>query len=326
MSMEPIIGQHHVSMFTKDASTNVAFYTKVMGLRLVKKTVNQDNVEMYHLFYGDKIGSPGTGVTFFELTNAGHSRKGTNSISSISLAVPSDESLDYWKTRLEAHQVFVSGITREDGLASLTFEDPDDLTVHLVSVQGDKPYPPTVAWVPEDIPAQHIILGLGPAVLTVSDSAKTIDVLERILGYKKTRSAKALGDGAHEVSIFETGMGGLSTEIHVKESTLEDKARAGRGSVHHVAIRVTNKVELEGWASRIATEGLKNTGILDRHFFTSFYFWDPNGIVFELATDDGPGYEVDDATDVLLEPLSLPPFLEDRRSEIESKLRPIIEF
>ncbi|MDQ0116247.1 VOC family protein [Paenibacillus harenae] len=323
--MKPIIGQHHVSMFTKDASTNVAFYTKVMGLRFVKKTVNQDNVSMYHLFYGDKVGSPGTGVTFFELPNAGHARKGTDSISSISLTVPSDEALDFWKARLEGNQAVVSRIIREDGRASLTFGDPDDLTVHLVSVQGAKPYPPSVAWVPVDIPAQYAILGLGPAVLTVRESAKTIDVLERILGYKKTRSAKALGDGTHEVSIFETGMGGLSTEIHVKESALEDKARPGRGSIHHVAVRIGNKEELEGWASRIAAEGFKNTGIIDRHFFTSFYFWDPNGIVFELATDDGPGYEVDDATDVLLEPLSLPPFLEERRSEIESKLHPIIE-
>jgi glyoxalase family protein len=324
--MKPIIGQHHVSMFTKDASSNVAFYTKVMGLRFVKKTVNQDNVGMYHLFYGDKLGSPGTGVTFFELPNAGHARKGTNSISSISLAVPSDDALSFWKARLESSQVSVGEIVHEEGRTSLTFSDPDDLTVHLVSVQGDKPYPPSAAWQVEDIPAQNAILGLGPAVLTVSESAKTIDVLVRLLGYKKTRSAKALGDGGHDVSIFETGTGGLSTEIHVKESAFEDKARPGRGSVHHVAIRVSNKEELAGWASRITSEGLKNTGILDRHFFTSFYFWDPNGIVFELATDEGPGYEVSDDTNVLHEPLSLPPFLEGRRVEIESKLKPITAF
>lgn len=322
MKQQPITGQHHVSMITKDAKQNLWFYTEVMGLRLVKKTVNQDDPSMYHLFYGNRNGAPGTEVSFFEMPNAGQTRKGTNSISSFSLLVPSDEALTYWASRLDKFEVPHNGVVSIGERKSLTFYDRDELTIHLVSAEQDHVIKLVEPWVTPDIPEQYAIVGLGPVELTVRDASKTTVVLEDLLGYKQVRRAPSMADPNALVDIFEPDKGGLNTELHVKELNEKDRERPGKGSIHHVAIRVKDVEELTAWAAKITAAGFKNTGVIDRYYFHSFYFRDPNHILFELATD-GPGFEIDESYDALGVNLTLPSFLEDRREEIEAKLHPI---
>lgn len=322
MKLVPITGQHHVSMITKNAKQNLWFYTEVLGLRLVKKTVNQDDPSMYHLFYGNRNGAPGTEVSFFEMPNAGQTRKGTNSISSFSLIVPTDEALAYWANRLDHFEVPHTAIVNIEGRKSLTFTDRDDLTVHLVSAEKDNVTELVEPWITADIPSQYAIAGLGPVELTVRDASRTKAVLENILGYTEVRTVQSMGDAKVMVDIFETAKGGLYTELQVKEVNDQDRERPGKGSIHHVAIRVKDVEELNAWAAKITAAGFKNTGVIDRYYFHSLYFRDPNHIMFELATD-GPGFEIDEAFDVLGEQLALPSFLEERREEIESNLLPI---
>ncbi|MBY3618315.1 ring-cleaving dioxygenase [Acinetobacter sp. CUI P1] len=322
MKQQPINGQHHVSMLTKDAKQNLWFYTEVLGLRLVKKTVNQDDPSMYHLFYGNRNGAPGTEVSFFEMPNAGQTRKGTNSISSFSLLVPSDEALLYWASRLDSFEVPHEAIVSIGERKSLTFYDRDELTVHLVSAEKDNGIELVEPWITEDIPPKYAIVGLGPVELTVREASGTKAVLEDILGYTQVRTVPSMGDSKVMVDIYETGKGGLYTELQVKEVNDKDRERPGKGSIHHVAIRVKDVEELTEWAAKITAAGFKNTGVIDRYYFHSLYFRDPNHILFELATD-GPGFEIDEAFDALGENLTLPSFLEERREEIESKLHPI---
>lgn len=322
MKQQPITGQHHVSMITKNAKQNLWFYTEVLGLRLVKKTVNQDDPSMYHLFYGNRNGAPGTEVSFFEMPNAGQTRKGTNSISSFSLIVPTDEALAYWANRLDHFEVPHTAIVNIEGRKSLTFTDRDELTVHLVSAEKDNITELVEPWITPDIPSQYAIAGLGPVELTVRDASRTKAVLENILGYTEVRTVPSMGDAKVMVDIFETAKGGLYTELQVKEVNDQDRERPGKGSIHHVAIRVKDVEELNAWAAKITAAGFKNTGVIDRYYFHSLYFRDPNHIMFELATD-GPGFEIDEAFDVLGEQLALPSFLEERREEIESNLLPI---
>lgn len=322
MKQQPITGQHHVSMITKNAKQNLWFYTEVLGLRLVKKTVNQDDPSMYHLFYGNHNGAPGTEVSFFELPNAGQTRKGTNSISSFSLVVPTDEALTYWANRLDSFEVPHADIVTIGERKSLTFTDRDELMVHLISAEKDNGIELVEPWITDDIPPQYAIVGLGPVELTVRDASRTKAVLENILGYTEVRTVQSMGDAKVMVDIFETAKGGLYTELQVKEVNDQDRERPGRGSIHHVAIRVKDVEELNAWAVKITAAGFKNTGVIDRYYFHSLYFRDSNHIMFELATD-GPGFEIDEAFDVLGEQLVLPSFLEERREEIESKLSPI---
>lgn len=203
MKQHTITGQHHVSMITKDAKQNLWFYTKVMGLRLIKKTVNQDNPSMYHLFYGNGNGAPGTEVSFFEMPIAGQTRKGTNSISSFSLLVPSDEALTYWASRLDQFEVPHDGIVSIEERKSLTFYDRDELTVHLVSAEKDAVIKLVEPWITPEIPEQYAIVGLGPVELTVRDASKTTAVLEDLFGYRQVRRTQSMADSNALVDILK---------------------------------------------------------------------------------------------------------------------------
>lgn len=321
MSQQQITGQHHVSMITKDAKQNLWFYTKVLGLRLVKKTVNQDDPTMYHLFYGNPNGAPGTEVSFLKCQmQAGPGKERTAFLQS--LLVPSDEALVYWANRLDTFEIAHEAIVSIEERNSLTFQDSDELTVHLVSAEKDNVTQLVEPWITDDIPPQYAIVGLGPVELTVREASRTKAVLEDILGYTQVRRVPSMGDSKVTVDIYETAKGGLYTELQLKEVNDQDRERPGKGSIHHVAIRVKDLEELTAWAAKITAAGFKNTGVIDRYYFHSLYFRDPNHILFELATD-GPGFEIDESFDALGENLTLPSFLEERREEIESKLHPI---
>lgn len=317
-----IKGLHHVSALTAHAAQNYRFYTDVMGLRLIKKTVNQDDVSVYHLFYGDEKGNPGTELTFFEIPMAGQTREGVNSISATSLRVPSDAALQYWIKRFDEYEVPHGEIMDRGGRATLSFTDFENQRLILVSDENNTGVPGGKPWDQSPVPAEYGIVGLGPVHLTVQDASSTATVLTELLGFRQNGTYPAFVAGQPDVLVFESGEGGSGSEVHVEERNDLPIERPGRGSVHHVAFRVDNEEELKQWVERVRTFSFPNSGFVDRFYFRSLYFREANGILFELATD-GPGFDTDEELAHLGESLALPPFLEGRRAEIEANLKPL---
>ncbi|MBA2176010.1 ring-cleaving dioxygenase [Halobacillus locisalis] len=312
-------GIHHVSSLTANAEKNLAFYRKALGLHLVKKTVNQDNTSYYHLFYGDEQGNPGTELTFFEIPNLAENHEGTNSISNVSLRVASDEALFFWKDRFTQLGVDQSPISERFGHKILPFRDAEGHRMTLVADQFDQKNGFEHTGENSDIPAVFQILGLGPVKLTVRYLEPTAQVLTELMGYREVGQYTFEGN---EIHVFETFEGGLDTEIHVEQRKDLPEERQGRGGVHHVAFRVESEEELKKWVEHIEQDGFETSGFVDRFYFRSLYFREPNGILFEFATD-GPGFDTDEDPGRLGETLSLPTFLEPQREEIESKLKPL---
>ncbi|MFD1737580.1 ring-cleaving dioxygenase [Bacillus salitolerans] len=319
MNLKPLKGQHHVSAITGNAKKNYDFYTKILGLRLVKKTVNQDDTSVYHLFYADERGNPGTDLTFFEFPNAGQTRLGTNSISATSLRVPKDASLEYWKHRFVDHEIEHNDISYESGRATLSFKDFEGQRLILVSDENNVGVASGKPWEKSPIPKEHAIVGLGPVMFTVARLEATANVLTNLLGFRQKDSYTLDG---YSVQVFETGEGGTGAEVHVLERNDLPVERQGRGSVHHVAFRVENQEELLKWVDVLKDIRVPNSGFVERYYFKSLYFREANGILIELATD-GPGFEGDEPFETLGEKLSLPPYFENQREAIESRLKPL---
>lgn len=315
-------GLHHVSAITAKAPENYKFYTEVLGLRLIKKTVNQDDISVYHLFYGDETGSPGTELTFFELPNAGQNRNGNNSISALSLRVPNDEALFFWTQRFAVFGVEHDEITERGGRKTLAFTDHEGQRLILVSDETNAGMAGGKPWAKSPVPPEYAIIGLGPAHLTVETAEHTALILEDLLGFRRKGTYPSPVAGQPDVIVFETGEGGSGTEVHLEERSDLPQERLGRGGVHHVAFRVDNEEELKQWIERIRSVQLPNSGFVDRFYFRSLYFREPNGILFELATD-GPGFATDEEVEHLGEALALPPFLEAKRAQIEAHLKPL---
>ncbi|WP_042473323.1 VOC family protein [Bacillus ndiopicus] len=313
--MLKITGHHHISMITKNAHENHQFYNQILGLRRVKKTVNQDDPSMYHLFYGDLTGSPGTGLTFFELSHAGRTHRGTNAITRIGLLTPSYESLQYWANRLDEFGIAHGGIEKYRETDAIYFEDPDGLRLVLLNNQ-ERPIPQEwTKWGDSPVNMEHQILGMGPVELTVSSLADAEKTLVQLFGYTEVEKSTS-------EALFQAVEEQLQGQIVVIEQD-GPKEKPGRGSVHHLAIRVKDKEELEQWEQKIKDFGFPIIRKADRYYFSSIYMKESHGIVFELATD-GPGFAVDTSIEDLGKQLDLPPFLEERRSEIEQKL-PVID-
>jgi len=303
-------GIHHVTAVTADASANHDFYTRVLGMRLVKKTVNQDDVSAYHLFYADGAGTPGTDLTFFDWPVARETR-GTNSIVRTGLRVGSNGSLDWWHEKLGPG----ASISERDGRQILDFADPEGQRLSLV-VDDE---PATAVWARSPVPPEHQIRGLGPVALSVRKPASTDRILRELLGFDLVRSYEWSG---RETNVYRCGSApGAAREIHLVAEPDAPLARQGAGAVHHLALR-TAQSDYEAWARHLTASGLPNSGPVDRFWFRSLYFRDPNGILFEIATDE-PGFATDEPMDKLGETLSLPPFLESRRREIEAGLKPL---
>ncbi len=323
ISLKPLKGQHHVSAITANAKENYAFYTKVLGMRLVKKTVNQDDTSVYHLFYADERGNPGTDLTFFEIPRAGRTYNGTNSISTTSLRVPNDQSLHFWKKRFEEFKVEHDDITEEFGRTVLSFRDFEGQRLTLVSDERNKGVEAGTPWDQSPVPTEYAIRGLGPVYLTVSRLETSVKVLTDLLGYREVGTYEKTIDGStFTTHVYETGEGGTGAEVHITERADLPRERPGRGSVHHVAFRVENEEELKKWVERIKQVQIPNSGFVERYYFRSLYFREPNGILFELATD-GPGFEGDEDFEHLGESLALPPYFENQREQIEAKLKPL---
>ena len=312
--MSQIAGHHHISMITKTAGENHHFYQDVLGLRRVKKTVNQENPKMYHLFYGDVTGSPGTELTFFEIPIAGRTHPGTNAITKIGLFVPSKESLHYWSDRLDEQQIAHSGITTYTGREAIHFEDPDGLQLVLLNGENDTFPDFWTAWPESPVPEEHRILGMGPVEMTVQNASSLASTLENIFGYQQVKHA---GEGL----LYQSTEGHAYGEILIIELG-GPVQKPGKGSVHHLAIRVKDGEDLRYWANKIQEYGYEILFMKDRFYFESLYFKEENGIMFELATD-GPGFTADASVESLGTKLDLPPFLEPQREEIERHLKPI---
>ncbi|WP_242216246.1 ring-cleaving dioxygenase [Bacillus cereus group sp. BfR-BA-01351] len=313
--MYEIKGHHHISMVTKNANKNNHFYKNVLGLRRVKMTVNQGDPSMYHLFYGDKTGSPGTELTFFEIPLVGKTYRGTNAITRIGLLVPSEDSLHYWKERFETFDVKHSEITTYANRPALQFEDAEGLRLVLLVSNGEK-VEHWETWEKSEVPAEHQIQGMGSVEMTVRRLDKMASTLTEMFGYTEVSRSE-------EEAIFQSIKGEAFGEIVVKYLDGPTE-KPGRGSIHHLAIRVKNDAELAYWEEQVIQRGFQSSGIIDRFYFKSLYFRESNGILFEIATD-GPGFTVDGDVEHLGEKLDLPPFLEDQRAEIEANLAPIEE-
>ncbi|WP_432725026.1 VOC family protein [Staphylococcus equorum] len=303
-----IVGHHHISMYTKDAQINKDFYTQILGLRLVEKSVNQDNPTMYHLFFGDEIGSVGTLLSFFEIPNVGKNRPGTNSIHRLSLLVPNEAALSYFKSRLTEANITTTDMTYLNQPA-LLFKDVDNLEIVLL-VNDDYKIPTTWRKNPyTNVPVQHQILGMGPVELRVREAQPTIDFLKNELNYAPRQDT--------DETIMTLDQEGLYTDFVVIEQQGE-RARPGQGYVHHIAVNTPKDSNLEAVLNTINHNPGNNSGIIDRYFFKSLYYRH-NSIMYEFATAS-PGFTVDTDIENLGKQLNLPDFMENQRIEIESKL------
>lgn len=312
-------GIHHVTAVSGQIGRNVDFYTRVLGLRLVKKSVNQDDVSAYHLFYADKVGSPGTDMTFFDWPGAGPDRRGTDSIVTTAFRVDGRAALDYWTARLESEGVTHHAIESFAGRDVLRFEDPEGQRLVLVD-DGGAPYEGEL-WDGAGVPVEHALRGFYAVMLSVPRLDRVDPILTEVLQFRPARRTD-YPTGA-EVAIYEMGEGGPGREVWVVEESDAPVAWLGAGGVHHVAFRVADGDEQRYWHERTARVGLRVSSIIDRFYFQSIYFRISNGILFEIATD-GPGFAADEDPDALGETLALPPFLEPQRAQIEAGLKPIV--
>jgi glyoxalase family protein len=316
-----LTGLHHVSAMTAQAAANLDFYTRLLGMRLVKKTVNQDDTSSYHLFYGDVLGNPGTELTFFDIPRAAPNRPGVSSIARIALRVPSHDALMYWREQFDAHGIAHDGIRTEGERAVLPFRDFEGQRLALVDDSGAK-VPGGEHWERSTAPEHASVRGLGSVTLTVRNPEPTLQVLTEVMGFRSHGSYPSPVEGQPDILVCATGAGGPGAEVHIEERRDLPPERLGRGGVHHVAFRVPNDAEHMAWLERLGSMGMRNSGLVDRFYFKSIYFREPNGILYELATD-GPGFATDEDAAHLGERLALPPFLEPYRAQIEANLRPL---
>ena len=299
--MRPIDGIHHISLITGDAPANVDFYARVLGLRLVKKTVNQDDPTVYHLFYSDEHGSPGADITFFEYPGARRGRAGAGMVSSIVHRVASEEALEFWQRRLGAEGV---AVRRDPG--RLLFADPEGMSHELAVVETtDEPLTAGST----EVPAEYALQGFEAVRALVADPERSEALLGGVLGFSERSEHDWEARGEHRGGriVFERS---------------DERGIPGAGTVHHVAWSVV-RAEIEDWQRHVAAAGAHATPVIDRFYFESVYFREPSGILFELATFDGPGFGADEDPETMGEALTLPPRLQPLRSRIEPALTPL---
>jgi glyoxalase family protein len=313
-------GLHHVTAVTGNASGNVQFYTQVLGLRLVKKTVNQDDTSAYHLFYADKLGSPGTDMTFFDWPHTPPNKPGSDSIANTMFRVSDYEALEYWQQRLDDHNIQHSGIESFAGRDILGFLDPEGQHLSLVDDQGalfeGEP------WDGSGVPLEYAIRGFYGVTLSVQRLSQIEPILSLALNFAMIEQHPSPRNESETAYIFAMDNGGPGKEVWVFEQPTLPHASLGRGGVHHVAFRVRDDAEQNAWNDQLRRVGIPSSGVIDRFYFKSLYFRISQGILFELATD-GPGFASDEPLETLGEKLALPPFLEPQRERIEANLKPL---
>jgi glyoxalase family protein len=307
-----IHGIHHITAFSGDVNENIAFYTKILGLKLVKKSVNQDAPDIYHLFFADAHGSPGTDLTFFPFPRISKAKDGYGIASEVGFAIPLN-SYNYWKARLDEMGVNkLKESTRFDERV-LSFEDPHGLNLTLTATNAVKDI---VLWEKSNVPQEHQLRGFHTVRLKLHTLAPTQQLMTDIMGFR-------LVDSDEIWFRYESGDGGSGTFVDIAAFPDESEGRWGYGGVHHVAWRVKDAETEVALRKKVAGFGLQPSPVIDRFWFESVYFKEPNGVLFELATD-GPGFDRDEPLDKLGEELILPPWLESQRKQIEAALPKII--
>lgn len=296
-------GIHHISSITGDAAQNVDFYVRLLGLRMVKKTVNQDEPSVYHLFYADDAGSPGADLTFFEYPGARRGRPGAGMIHRIALRVGSPASLDFWQTRLSDH-----GFASERTDGTLRFDDPEGLSYELVVDESGEE--PLTASAP-DIPAEHALRGIAGVRAYAGEPARSAGLLRDTLGFA----------AEPERPRSWTVGGTRRSSFYAYDDPPAERGLGGAGTVHHVAFSAADG-EIAAWDEQVSAAGGHTSGVVDRFWFRSVYFREPSGVLFELATL-GPGFTSDEPLERLGESLVLPPKFEHLRTQIERQLTPL---
>lgn len=314
INITPFGGIHHVTAITSSAEKIYDFYTEIMGMRLVKKTVNQDDINTYHLFFADDRGNAGTDITFFDFQGIQPHRRGTDDISRTGFRVPSDEAISYWQKRFTHYNVNQEEIRELFGRKVLCFEDFDGQRYAIFSDENDSGVAAGEPWHKGPVPDEYAIYGLGPIFLTVHDTEMMDVALSRVMQMRKVSQE---GD----LTLYEMGEGGNGASVIVELDTESSLGMQGYGGVHHVAFRVKDREELDSWLELFDRVNLPNSGFVDRFYFKSVYIRLYPNILFELATD-GPGFiDEDESYEILGETLDLPPHLKDRREYIEKTVR-----
>jgi len=305
---DKILGIHHITAIAGEAKRNFDFYTRVLGLRLVKKTVNFDDPYTYHFYYGDKVGTPGSILTFFPWEGIQQGRRGTRQVSEIGYSVP-ENSLDFWLKRFEANNITYNKVSEKFGEQYLTFLDPDGLKFELIVPKTEDKRTP---WETAEVSAENATRGFHNITITTNKLQPTADVLTNLFGYRlleqHVNRYRFITDNVDNAAI-----------VDIVEAPGEVIGHVAGGSVHHVAFRVKDDEVLMRFREKIIDAGLHITEKIDRNYFYSLYFREPGGVLFEIATDN-PGFTVDESVENLGKGLKLPPQYEAHRADIASKL------
>jgi glyoxalase family protein len=306
-----IPGIHHVTCITGDVQKCVNFYVSVLGLRFIKKSINQDLPDTYHIYFGDYLGTPGSAMTFFGWPTWPKRRAGGGQVTTVSFAVPHD-SLGYWSSRL--HRLGVANQkVRRFGIDAIVLSDPDGIEVELAGKAKDERWVP---WRDSPVDAEHAVRGFHSVTLTVAEGAGTFELLESTMGFQR------LGEEGNRTR-FETGAGGPHATVDVIESPRGPMGEESQGTVHHVAWRTPDAATQLAWRETLVRAGRNVTPVIDRWYFKSIYYREPGGVLYEIATD-GPGFTVDESPERLGSTLSLPPWFQVRRDRLDSVLPPIV--
>jgi len=306
-------GIHHITAVSSDAQGNLDFYTETLGLRLTKLSVNFDDPSVYHFYFTDRVGTPGSVLTFFPWEGVRRGRIGTSSVSAVPFAAPVG-SLGQWVERLASSGARIGEITELFGNKVLRFQDPEGLPLELVEtgLVGEEMQP----WQSHETSEQMALAGFGGVTLAVKDKAQTVELLKDVLGYRELGN-----EGA--ITRYVTGDGVASQTVDILELPNGAPGTGGAGTVHHVAFRAADEDEQTRLSNAISEFGLQITPLRDRNYFKSVYFHEPNGILFEIATD-GPGFMIDETEEKLGTALKLPPQYESHRKRIEASLPPLV--
>lgn len=312
MKNNELLGIHHVTAMTDDAVRNYEFFTEVLGMRLVKKTVNQDDIYTYHTFFADDEGSAGTDMTFFDFPNNPKGQRGTNAITRAGFRVPNDDALVYYQNRFDELGVKHDGIQEIFGKKILPFEESDGQRYQLFSDEHNKGVAPGIPWKNGPVPEDKAIYGLGPIEITVSYYDDFKKVLQDVYGMVPIVEEDT-------VTLFEVGEGGNGGQVILRKDDKSNEARQGYGEVHHVSFRVKDHEAIKAWEDKYNELRIGNSGNVNRFYFEALYARIGH-ILIEISTD-GPGFMGDEPYETLGESLALPPFLEERREYIESEVK-----
>jgi glyoxalase family protein len=306
-----VLGLHHVTAISSDPQKTLDFYTKVLGLRLIKLTVNYDDPGTYHVYFGDEIGRPGTVLTFFPWPGQPKGRKGAGQATTTSFSI-SPESVSYWQDRLKPHGVRTTGPLKRFGDSVLTFEDQDGQGLELVGSRGVEE---RTGWTQGPVPKEHAIKGFHSVTLLEEELERTETVLVDTLGFRQL--------GVEEDRFrYEAGNGGPGTIVDILSRPKAQRGFVSVGTVHHIAFRASGDAHQKDLRQEILNSDLNVTEVINRNYFHSIYFREQGGVLFEVATDQ-PGFAIDESPEQLGTRLALPPWLEKSRAEIEKNLRHI---